>query len=244
MIVIPMVGRSSRFFDAGYQLPKYMLELDGVSVFEHSVSSFKDYFKSERFLFVVRPDYNTPEFVKERVKKLGINYFEIIVCKHETRGQAETVHFGLQNVSELLESERLIIFNIDTFRPGYKVPAIDCDGYIEVFRGAGSNWSYIRVDDKLTTRVVEVAEKKVISDLCCTGLYSFKNVKLFNHAFNKQIEMPIEKWQGGELYVAPLYNLLINEGCCFTWNLVERKEVIFCGVPSEYEELVENYSLT
>ena len=29
MIVIPMAGRSQRFFDAGYTAPKYMLDLHG-----------------------------------------------------------------------------------------------------------------------------------------------------------------------------------------------------------------------
>ncbi|TOH10549.1 capsular biosynthesis protein, partial [Vibrio parahaemolyticus] len=44
MIVIPMAGMSSRFFKAGYKLPKYMLEAHGKSLFEHSLRSFESYF--------------------------------------------------------------------------------------------------------------------------------------------------------------------------------------------------------
>ncbi|MBD6989485.1 capsular biosynthesis protein, partial [Vibrio parahaemolyticus] len=44
MIIIPMAGMSSRFFNAGYDKPKYMLEARGVTLFEHSILSFKKYF--------------------------------------------------------------------------------------------------------------------------------------------------------------------------------------------------------
>ena len=38
-----MAGLSSRFAKAGYKVPKYMLDIDGNSVFYHAVSSFKRY---------------------------------------------------------------------------------------------------------------------------------------------------------------------------------------------------------
>ncbi len=52
MFVLPMVGLSSRFFDAGYTLPKYQLPLHGRTVFAHVVDSFRDYFDSDEFLFI------------------------------------------------------------------------------------------------------------------------------------------------------------------------------------------------
>ena len=52
MIIIPMAGLSSRFKDAGYVKPKYMLEAHGKTLFSHSLYSFKNYFDSESFLFV------------------------------------------------------------------------------------------------------------------------------------------------------------------------------------------------
>ncbi len=38
-----------------------------------------------------------------------------------------------------------------------------------------------------------------------------------------------------ELYVAPLYNLLIREGRDIRHHLIGGDEVIFCGVPAEYD---------
>ena len=42
MIIIPMAGLSSRFFSDGYKLPKYMLDLHGVPVFDHAFGSFSE----------------------------------------------------------------------------------------------------------------------------------------------------------------------------------------------------------
>ena len=40
MIIIPMLGRSSRFFNVGYDKPKYELPLGDETVFSSSVRSF------------------------------------------------------------------------------------------------------------------------------------------------------------------------------------------------------------
>ena len=40
---------------------------------------------------------------------------------------------------------------------------------------------------------------------------------------------------GGELYVAPLYNHLIAAGQDIRFTEIAPDEVIFCGIPAEYE---------
>ena len=44
--IIPMLGRSSRFFNEGYSVPKYQLQLSDKSTFFHAISSFEKYFKT------------------------------------------------------------------------------------------------------------------------------------------------------------------------------------------------------
>ncbi|MEZ9268932.1 capsular biosynthesis protein, partial [Vibrio splendidus] len=127
MIVIPMVGQSKRFFNAGYTEPKYMLDLGGKSVFEHSLLSFEKYFCVEKFLFIVRTDFDTPEFVHSVARKLGIVDFSIVTIDYDTRGQAETVALGLENCN--FEGS-LTIFNIDTFRPQFSYPEGISGGYL------------------------------------------------------------------------------------------------------------------
>ncbi|MCF1428882.1 MAG: glycosyltransferase family 2 protein [Shewanella sp.] len=233
MIVIPMAGLSSRFFKAGYDQPKYMLPAHGMPLFDHAVLSFKAYFDSLPFLFIVRNVYDTPAFVKQRCEVMGIKDFSIVVLNEETRGQAETVYLGLTEVDD---DTPLTIFNIDTFRPNFILPeaAVGSDGYLEVFRGKGSNWSYAKPASPDSNKVVETAEKNPISDLCSTGLYHFNRAGDFKRIFEAAAARPVSEWQKQELYIAPLYNYLIKEGKQVHYHLIDKDQVIFCGVPQEY----------
>lgn len=237
MIMIPMAGMSSRFFKAGYSKPKYMLEAKGKTLFEHSVLSFEKYFKDELFIFVIRDVYETKKFVIDQVKKLGIKDFKIVCLDVETKGQAETVFLGLDDIDD---NESLTIFNIDTFRPEFSYPDLSSkeDGYLEVFQGSGDNWSFVLPENEESTLLVETAEKRPISDLCCTGLYYFNKVSDFKLSYNDYLNKPKELWEKGELYVAPLYNFLIKNGKSIHYHKIERDEVIFCGTPDEYDDFL------
>ncbi|WP_305464485.1 glycosyltransferase family 2 protein [Photobacterium leiognathi] len=239
MIVIPMAGLSSRFFKEGFTKPKYMLEAKGKTLFAHSVLSFAKYFNNESFLFIVRDVYDTPNFVQMEIKKLGIKHAYICILEQETQGQAETVSKGLESIPD--DGSHVTVFNIDTFRPEFTYPddLVDWDSYIEVFKGAGENWSFAKPLNSTSTRVIETAEKKRISDLCSTGLYYFKNRALFNFAYQEYIKKPKASWDKGELYVAPLYNELIKANYNIHYHLISRDSVIFCGVPDEYYDFIQ-----
>ena len=237
MIVIPMAGLSSRFFKAGYTEPKYMLPAHGIPLFDHAVLSFKAYFETTEFVFIVRSDYNTAQFVESRCQILGIKDYQIVSLAADTRGQAETVYLGIEDCDDALP---ITIFNIDTFRPNFTLPNVadEGDGYLEVFKGEGSNWSYAKPKSPDSNQVIETAEKNPISDLCSTGLYHFAHAGDFKRAFQLEAAKPISEWQKQELYIAPLYNYLIEEGKDIRYHLIARDEVIFCGVPQEYLDFI------
>lgn len=233
MIVIPMAGRSQRFFDAGYKVPKYELVLGGESVFAHAVGSFAGQFAGERFLFVVAE--GAAGFVREEAARLGVADAIVVSLDAPTAGQAETVERGL-DAAGVGDGEPLTIFNIDTFRPGYAPPGPWFEGlagWLEVFRGEGANWSYVRPAEGDDPLAVETAEKRPISDLCCTGLYHFARTDQFRAALAAERAQP----QAAELYVAPLYNHLIRQGLKVGYSLIDAADVIFCGTPQEYQSL-------
>ena len=135
-----------------------------------------------------------------------------------------------------------MIFNIDTFRPGFTFPcSIDSwDGYLECFVGDGSNWSYAKTEDGTAdTKVIETAEKKEISNFCSTGIYYFKHASDFVNAYRENETTPINGVM--ELYVAPLYNFLIRDGKNIHVDIIRKDEVLFCGVPQEYVEYLKNH---
>mgnify|MGYP000848854876 CR=1 FL=1 len=238
MIVIPMAGLSSRFTKAGYTKPKYMLPLAGKSVFAHSIESFSAYFGVMPFVFIARPVADTEAFIRKETAKLGIKDVRIIILDHETAGQAETVELGVRKAGLSLETP-LTIFNIDTFRKNFRFPDEPwfkrSDGYLEVFKGEGANWSYVGPEENSSEPLAaRTTEKQPISDLCCDGLYHFAHTCDFFDALAQERLSP----SSPELYVAPLYNHLIKEGHKIHYDLVPQDLITFCGVPAEYTALL------
>lgn len=238
MIIIPMAGLSRRFFEAGFQDPKYMLKIGNDTVFDRSLESFRQYFSDHQFLFIGRENAEIAEFVAASCRKLGISHFETVILPHETAGQAETVELGII-AADVSQDTPLTIFNIDTFRPNFREPPAersrDLSGWLEVFEGSGANWSYVRPLDSIRRLAAETAEKRPISNLCCTGLYHFSAARDFREALQMERRAP----QAPELYVAPLYNHLIAAGHRIGYELILRDEVIFCGTPDEYRALID-----
>lgn len=236
MIVIPMAGMSRRFTEAGYDRPKYMLPLTGRSVFAHAIGSFSAYFDSLPFLFIARDVAGTKAFIEAECATLGLREPQVQILQAPTAGQAETVELGLSQ-ADIDGSAPLTIFNIDTFRPGFRLPDdpwfATSAGYLEVFRGSGANWSYVRPASGDEPVALETTEKRPISDLCCTGLYHFAATADFHDALAAERAQP----SATELYVAPLYNHLIGAGHAIHYKIIEEAEIVFCGVPAEYEAL-------
>ena len=230
-----MVGLSSRFFKAGYTVPKYQLLIDEISVFFRVVDSFRAYFETDKFLFLCRPEYLTEAFVHNELERLGLLKYEIKIFDNETRGQAETVYLGTKDIE--LE-EQVYIFNIDTFRPGFLKPDIisSCDGYLEVFDGEGDHWSFVLPGKNY--EVQRTTEKERISNLCSDGLYYFRSLQDFRLAFEAALSS--NTTVRGEYYIAPLYNYLIQNQRRILYKQINPNEVVFCGTPDEYKKLIES----
>lgn len=233
-----MAGLSSRFAKAGYDKPKFMLEAHGHSLFHHSVVSFRQYFSTEKFLFIALRYSEVKSFIESECQDLGISNFDIVLLENPTSGQAETVYQGLL-LAAVNSEEPVLIFNIDTFRPNFSFPdnfdIKSTDGYLETFVGTGKNWSNILPLETGNSRVKLTAEKKEISEFCCTGLYFFGKSSLFKEAYRYYAELPVDQLDAGERYIAPMYNYLISEGFDIRYSIISENDVIFCGVPAEYE---------
>jgi len=228
MIIIPMAGLSSRFFKAGFTQPKYMLMAHGKSLFEWSLKSFENYFSIEKFVFICRDVYDTPAFLKSELEKIGIENFEIVILERETEGQASTVLLGLENIDD---NDDLLIFNIDTWRHNFVFDKRDSDGYLEVFAGEGEHWSFVLPGKN--EKVLRTTEKERISNLCSNGIYYFKNKKIYLDAYHK-----LKKDNPKEMYIAPMYNYLIDNGGKVHYTLIDYAAHTFMGTPVEYEQFL------
>lgn len=236
MIIIPMAGKSSRFLQYGYDVPKYKLPLAGKTVFDWVVLSFQKYFKSQHFKFIVQSSFEHDNFTKESIKKLGILNYSIFELSELTRGQAETVYNA---IIEDVEQE-ILIFNIDTIRKNFSMPIIskDTDGFLEIFKGEGDHWSFVEPLENFGNYVKRTTEKIRISNLCSNGMYYFKSSTSFKNICKESILK--NEYIKGEFYIAPLYNKLIELGHNIEYIETLLEDNIFCGTPVEYEFLLQN----
>ena len=81
MIVLPMVGKGSRFKNAGYNLPKFALALNNrTTTFRAAIDSFKAYHKEEFFIFIIREfvDFEVEKFLIRELEKTEKDSFFIL----------------------------------------------------------------------------------------------------------------------------------------------------------------------
>jgi len=237
-IIISMAGRGSRFRDQGYTCPKYEILFKNKTLFEWSLISLRSLFR-EHFIFVTLTENNSADFIKTKCKSLGINNFSIMELSAVTNGQATTVLEGLT----LAKSEgSVVIFNIDThIDPLYIEECIDFSkpALIPCFRAAGDHWSFAKTN--ANGIAVEVAEKKRISDLASIGLYVFPSKEAYQKAYENHRHTNDLK----ELYVAPLFNYLIEQHQQVIVPELPFESVYTMGTPKELSQLeaqVKNYN--
>jgi hypothetical protein len=217
-----------------------MLPLWEATVFDFVMKSFKNYFVSEKFIFAVRDFDDQIAFVKFHADSLGILDYQIIPIETPTRGQAHTAIIALEALSDLSD-ESILIFNVDTLRPGFKLPEISKEvGWLETFIAPGDHWSFVLPALSDADRVEKVSEKKRISEFCSTGAYWFANSNIFNQIY---LQSRLEQLSLSEEYVAPLYEFLIRSGGLVAHTTIPATDLLACGTPSEYEHLVSNPSL-
>jgi len=132
------------------------------------------------------------------------------------------------------EDEDFAVYNIDTYVEEGKIrkDEIESDGCIPVFEAEGEKWSFVKTDKN--GKVVNVAEKKRISNLATLGFYHFGSLKDFNKAYKEMREEVKKKY--GEVYIAPLYNWFIENNKELSIQKVDEEKIHVLGTPEDVIE--------
>lgn len=234
-IVITMAGLGKRFKDAGYNEPKYMIKAKGKTLFELSMESLEGFNdKNTKYIFIVRKEDNSTQFIREQIKKLSIEKYNIIELDKLTDGQATTAMYASKYWNK---EEELLIYNIDTYVEAYAMNKnqVQGDGFIPCFKAEGDHWSFVKLDNN--GNVVEIREKQRISDNCTLGAYYFKTCSLYEQLYNEYYKEN-QNLEKGEKYIAPLYNYLLEKGGIIKISIVDKNKVHVLGTPKELEEFI------
>lgn len=231
--VITMAGLGSRFRQAGYDGPKYMIETCGKTLFEWALEGLVAMAQpGDGFVFIARREDEASAFIRERCAALGIADPVTVELDAATDGQATTAMAAMPCVPAHLP---MAIFNIDTGLVPGVLRRTDARGagWIPCFRAPGEGWSFCRADEQ--GRVLEVREKSRISEFATIGFYWFDSARRYRESYESYYSVAGRE-EKGERYVAPLYNDVIAAGGAVWLTEVAREGVIALGTPDEVKQ--------
>ena len=142
-IVIPMAGRGSRFAEAGYIMPKPLIDVHGRYMIEYVIENLRPN-REHRFIFICQEEHLQKYDLKEKLEQLSPNC-EVISIDHITEGAACTVLLAekfIDNDDELMiaNSDQYVDTDINSYLDAMKV----YDGLIMTMPADDPKWSFIK----------------------------------------------------------------------------------------------------
>lgn len=222
VVIIPAAGEGSRFVNAGYVLPKPLIEARGVPM----IRLVADMFPCERRIVVCQQQH------QKQIQAASES--EVIPIVKLTEGAALSV---LCAEALVRDDDPVVVVNSDNIMLGNTVTKFldetvldGVDGSILTFKVDSGPWSYARVREE---RVVQVAEKTPISDNATAGVYYFKSWRILRTAVCRMIAA--NDRYNGEFYLAPSYNYMIGAGMTVSNCTMQKQNFISLGTPEDLE---------
>ena len=206
-VLIPMAGSGSRFSEAGYDLPKPLIEVRNRSMINLVVDNLNI---DANYIYIVQKSHRE-KYNLDLVLNTITPGCKIIETDIVTRGAACTSLLAREYIDNefplfFANSDQFVEWDSNEFM--YKMNETNSDGGIVTFRSNDPKWSFAKVNE--TTGLVEtVAEKNPISDIATVGYYYWKH----GSDFVKYADMMIEKniTVNDEFYVCPVFNHAIED---------------------------------
>jgi len=230
-IVIPMAGLGSRFKSVGVDTPKPLISVNGKTLIEHTVESLGI---DGEYIFITRKYENSKynDNLSSILKKLFPNSIEIMLEKNQL-GAADAALYAKEYINN---DEELIITNCDQ-RLEWKaenfikfIKDTNCDGAVVLFKSNEDKNSYAKLSG---SRVIEIAEKKVISENALFGVHYWKKGSDFVWTAEKLLVEYKEK-NLKECYIAETYAYLLEQKEILGYHL-KNNEFHILGTPEDID---------
>ena len=228
-LLIPMVGRGQRFRDEGFALPKQLIDVGHQQMIDWSMSCIKT--EECNMIFVIRRDTVDNNQMDEVLRSKFGDDITIVIAETETEGTVSSCLLAEEYIDNDLP---LSITTLDMyFEPYFDPSEIDGDGTVLTFDANNPTYSYSQLGED--GYVIRTAEKEVISNNAHAGLYHFGKGSDFVRLAKEMIKRNIRV--KNEFYVAPLYNLFIEEGKKISILPIDR--LWSMGTPDERRHFLE-----
>lgn len=237
-IIIPVGGKGERFKNAGYENPKPLIKIFEKHMIFYILDSLNTNVDDKIYIIynIILDLNNFAKIIKDKYP-----FVILIPIQMETRGAAETLYIGLQNIPLYNNYNKNLILDCDTF---YN------DDIIDIYRKSkyGNNifynintvenpiYSYIKLDNKST--VIDIKEKIKISDNANTGAYCFESLEKLSKYCKYVLDNNI--LFNNEPYISCVINEMIKQDEQIYGIELKHKNVISLGTPLDVEEYINN----
>ncbi len=231
LLVIPLMGKSLRFANEGVTVPKWALRFGGRPMLSWALDSLSSSLDQGIELRLVAPTQYADKLDTIRADLPWPSH--VTYLSHATRGQAESV---LRALDPGVLGRPLWIFNCDSrIEPGSLPAQGQYGNSLVCAKLKGEHWSFVKTSSE--GHALEVAEKVRISEWCSTGFYAFESGRVFRWAYENT------DFHGGEAFVAPMYNALIQSGSTVSMLAVAPSNFSVFGTPQELREFCRQREL-
>ena len=240
-LIIPMSGIGNRFIQAGYKIPKPLLEVENKIIINHVCDMFKGIDKT---IFICNKNHLDDKslHMNEKIRNINIDSKIVSIDPHKN-GPIYAVlkaidHIDLDLPTIVNYCDFNCIWNYEMFRR-YVVNS-NCDGCVVTYKGfhphmlGNTNYAYIKLDN---SQIIDIQEKKSftlepMNENASSGTYYFKSALLMKKYFEKTIENDLNV--KGEYYVSMSYKLMIKDN--LKLNNFNIDYFMQWGTPADLEE--------
>lgn len=247
-IIMPMAGEGRRFREQGYNVPKPLIEVDGVEIYKRAVSSIARCIDDNiklKYTFVVREEFILEHDIDKHIQS---NFLDanVVSVAQTTKGALDTVMRAEKYIDDN-DNILLLDCDLEIICPEYF--NIICDKILNnnitsplalSFTSHLNKYSYAVCDKKeynILYNVLETYEKNVMSEHALAGCYFFGNGSVFKTLASCLIkDFDNGKLNYKECYVSLLYNYYIKRALPVSLYAMDKEtdKVISYGTPEEF----------
>jgi NDP-sugar pyrophosphorylase family protein len=231
-VIIPLAGNGSRFKKSFFKRPKPLIKVFNKTLIEIAINSLN--LKKPNFFFIIKK-YKNNKFNKELLNIL-IKYTkrkQIIKLRKTTSGPVSSC----LKIKKINKNKPLIIANCDQYlnwNPNLFFDFVkknNAQGAVLSYNSSDKKNSFVSVKNG---EVVNIVEKKVVSNHALIGIHYWKKTKYFFET-GRQLIKEIEETQSKkEPYISETYNYMLKKRLIVKTYPLKKSEYFLIGTPKDY----------
>ena len=159
-----------------HSFPKPINMIYGKPSISYVLENLKFDFKELNFIYLkYLSNYNFEEII---INTFPNNDCKFYIVDYYTRGPIETAYIGLYNLNDTGEQILFVDNDIIYSLPEMWQSKINMGAFIGYANTSptSNEYSFVKI---INSKLIDIKEKKQISNMCCMGMYGFENISQF-----------------------------------------------------------------